>query len=59
MLTESLTPRPELENNQGLTRSFGDVGSIPVFLKADVDPRSCDVAKVPIVLQKYFARLSA
>jgi hypothetical protein len=29
-------------------RSFGDVGSISELpLKAEVDPRSCDVAKVP------------
>src|SRR5262245_59672406 len=32
----------------GQTRSFADVGSMSVLPpKAEVDPRSCDVAKVP------------
>jgi len=28
IFTESLTPRPELENSQGQTRSSGDVASM-------------------------------
>jgi hypothetical protein len=58
MLRESLNPGPELENSQGQTRSFGDVGSTSGLLpKAAVCRTSVDVAKVPCVDGSELARL--